>query len=598
MTEQTQADNSETTLTRKMWVCIVCLLFAHALLLGYSAKVHSPTELEGPLLAAGVSHWELGRFDLYRVNPPLVRMVAAIPVIIAGCETDWSRFIDGPKTRPEYNIGKQFIEINGERSFWLMTLARWACIPFSLLGAVFCFLWSRELFNRTSAGLIAMMLWCFDPMVIGHGSLITNDVAAASLGLAAGYFFWRWLKSPTWTHAAIVGIFLALAILAKTTWLILFFLWPLIALVWFATTKEKCSKNLKYFGTRGTQLLTSVVIAVWLINLFYGFDESFLRYGEYEFISDSMRKIEEVVPFADSLPIPFPKQFTRGLDTQLSDLEEYHQPSYLRGQWRDEGWWYYYLYGLWVKTPHGTQLLLLVATLGPFFYPRTFCRRDLAVLLLPALAVLLIVSSKTALNHHFRYVLPCIGFAFVFLGSSALLMRSSKAMGVIVCSLLTLSIASTMWNYPHSLAYFNEIAGGSTNGHRHMLHSALDWGQDLIFLQDWLERHPDVHLDGLAYRGGFEPEDVGVEFPEPPESMNSVWTHRVNSDVGPLPGWFALSAMQIWEPQKRYDYFGQFFEPVAHCGYSIYVYHITLEEANRVRHGLGLPELPEDWKRE
>ena len=32
-------------------------------------------------------------------------------------------------------------------------------------------------------------------------------------------------------------------------------------------------------------------------------------------------------------------------------------------------------------------------------------------------------------------------------------------------------------------------------------------------------------------------------------------------------------------------------EPVAMAGYSIYIYHITPEEANRVRRELGMPEL-------
>ena len=129
-------------------IFVIILLVIHALLLGYSATKHSPTALEGPLLAAGVSHWELGRYELYRVNPPLVRMVAAIPVMLVGCETNWARFIDGPRTRPEYTIGSQFIEINGERSLWLMTLARWACIPFSLIGGLYCFFWGRELYRR------------------------------------------------------------------------------------------------------------------------------------------------------------------------------------------------------------------------------------------------------------------------------------------------------------------------------------------------------------------------------------------------------------------------------------------------------------------
>ncbi|MGH7202577.1 MAG: hypothetical protein ACREJB_18365, partial [Planctomycetaceae bacterium] len=39
-----------------------------------------------------------------------------------------------------------------------------------------------------------------------------------------------------------------------------------------------------------------------------------------------------------------------------------------------------------------------------------------------------------------------------------------------------------------------------------------------------------------------------------------------------------------------YSYF-QEFEPVAMAGYSIYIYHITPEEADRVRRGIGLPGL-------
>lgn len=587
------------SLTRRTVLCAGLLLLTHGLLLGYSAARHSPTALEGPLLAAGISHWNLGRYDLYRVNPPLVRMVAAIPAVAVGCETDWSRFVDGPTTRPEYGIGSQFIEINGQRSFWLMTIARWACVPFSLIGALFCLLWARELFHYNTAGLIALTLWCFNPLVLGNGELITNDVAAGSLGLAAGYFFWHWLKSSTWTRSLVVGLCLALAILAKTTWLILFGLWPLIALAWFVTAKTEVPRNLKYYANRAGQLLASFVIAVWLVNFFYDFDESFLPYGKYDFVSDSMKKIEEVVPFAESVPVPFPKQFTRGLDTQLSDLEDFGQPSYLLGQWRDEGWWHYYVYGLRVKTPHGTQLLLLVTAFSLFFCRREYSLRDLAVLLLPAMVVLLVVSSRTAINHHFRYILPSVGFACIFLGSTSLWMRKSKVAGVTVCSLLTLSIGSSMWNYPHSLAYFNEVAGGSRNGHKHMLHSALDWGQDLIFLQDWLERHPDVQLDGLAYHGGFDPEDIGLDIPGPPEGVNS---ERLDQSalkteaVGPLPGSYALSAMSVYGWQERYDYFGQFFEPIAYAGYSIYIYHITLEDANRVRRELGLPELPEDYK--
>jgi len=53
-----------------------------------------------------------------------------------------------------------------------------------------------------------------------------------------------------------------------------------------------------------------------------------------------------------------------------------------------------------------------------------------------------------------------------------------------LCLLAT--IASTLRVYPHQLAYFNEIAGGPENGWKHLLHSNLDWGQDLLLAHDIL----------------------------------------------------------------------------------------------------------------
>jgi hypothetical protein len=58
--------------------------------------------------------------------PPLVRSLAAIPVLLAGCETDWSEFTETPYARPEFGIGSRFAKINGFRTFWLFTISRFA----------------------------------------------------------------------------------------------------------------------------------------------------------------------------------------------------------------------------------------------------------------------------------------------------------------------------------------------------------------------------------------------------------------------------------------------------------------------------------------
>src|SRR5690606_19303560 len=134
-------------------------------------------------------------------------------------------------------LGADFIKANGERSIWLFTIARWACIPFSLVGGAFCFVWARELYG-TLAGLAALTLWCFSPNILAHSELITPDAAATACGIAAAYFFWRWLKVPTWTRAACAGLLLGLAELSKMSWLFLFALWPLLWAFWRLTSRE------------------------------------------------------------------------------------------------------------------------------------------------------------------------------------------------------------------------------------------------------------------------------------------------------------------------------------------------------------------------
>ena len=80
------------------WLAL--LFVAQTVLLGYSAWIHSPTWDEVGHLAAGISHWKFGRFDLFSVNPPLVRTIAAAPVVLfCDPKMDWDR--SDPKLRSD-----------------------------------------------------------------------------------------------------------------------------------------------------------------------------------------------------------------------------------------------------------------------------------------------------------------------------------------------------------------------------------------------------------------------------------------------------------------------------------------------------------------
>jgi hypothetical protein len=182
-------------------------------------------------LAAGLSHWSLGRFEAYAVNPPLVRLVATLPVLAARPSLDWKGSGAGAGWRTEWALNNDFVAANGPRTFWLLTLARWACIPFALLGGWICFRWASDLYGA-GAGLLALALWCFCPNILAHGQILEADLGAAAVGVAACYLFWRWLRSPRPSAAVAAGIALGLAELSKTTWIILFVLWPLIWAFW------------------------------------------------------------------------------------------------------------------------------------------------------------------------------------------------------------------------------------------------------------------------------------------------------------------------------------------------------------------------------
>jgi hypothetical protein len=58
--------------------------------------------------------------------------------------------------------------------------------------------------------------------------------------------------------------------------------------------------------------------------------------------------------------------------------------------------------------------------------------------------------------------------------------------------LVALCAASAYSTFPHWLGYFNELAGGVRAGWWHLEDSNVDWGQDLMFLNEWIDTHPSV----------------------------------------------------------------------------------------------------------
>ncbi len=589
--------DSEEGGTRTYSVCAILLLATHAGLLAWGSLVHSPTVDEVGHLSAGVSHWQLARFDLYRVNPPLVRMVAALPVLAMRPITNWQGYSEDTAQRPEFLIGQNFVVNNGYRSFFIFSVARWACIPFSIIGGLTCMFWARDLYGAKS-GLLALTLWCFSPNILAHAQLITPDIGATSLGLVAAYTFWRWVRKPTWLAALVAGVALGLAEFTKLTWVILYALWPalwLVSLIWASDIGSRARAL-----SQAAQLAIILILGTYVVNAGYGFEGSLTPLREYSFRSRALtdghgeqsttaridNRFRDTV-FAH-LPVPFPRNFVLGIDVQKSQFENLWRPSYLRGLFRERGWWYYYIYALCVKVPLGTLLLCLVAlavrTVG---VKRPLTSFDEAVLLIPALTIMILVSSQTGFNRHLRYVLPIFPFMFIWFSAVASnQVVKPQLLRAIAVSCIAWSTIASLAVSPHWLSYFNEVAGGPENGHAHLLNSNIDWGQDLLYLKKWLELNADSQPLFLAYYGEVDPHVAGIHYHLPPVARPDA---KAGDEVKLKAGWYAISVNlmrgypfdihdgqgnRVVSPPHAYSYFlGK--RAFSRAGYSIYIFHVA-----------------------
>jgi hypothetical protein len=189
--------------------------------------------------------------------------------------------------------------------------------------------------------------------------------------------------------------------------------------------------------------------------------------------------------------------------------------SYLRGNYRDRGWWYYYFYALAVKTPLGTSVLGIVALLGCAVSSR--CRaplRDEVALAVPMLVVLVLVCSHTGFNNNVRYALPAVPFGIVWVSRVGGLLQS-RLWRKLIPAFLLCSVIEVACVYPHSLSFFNSLVGGPSHRPEHLIDSNVDWGQDLLNLRSWLDRHTEVRNIRIAYYGYVDPRVAGIEYSVP-----------------------------------------------------------------------------------
>lgn len=576
--------------TKKQQLSIAVLLIAQAICLLIVAWNTGPGWDEWGHLPSGLFTVQYGDYSPYCVNPPLTRLICAVPVWLAGGGIDYEPLPNLAGFRAEGLLGLTYIEQQHDRVFAWMSVARTAAVAISLLGTYLIWFIGCRLFSDRT-GWVAAWLWAFSPTILTFGASITPDVTAAVFGLLAAWRLYLWLEVGTLRFAVWLGITTALAMLSKASWLILPPLLVIATIVYgLAYAKRWRWKS---------RLKQGVMVAgvCWLgIHAMYEFEGALVPLRQFEFVSHSLGAVQNDLPggtplsgnrFRDSwlgyVPAPLPAAYMRGIDIQKHDFEA-KMTSYFFGQWRDHGWWYYYIVGMWLKEP---VALWLMATGGLTIWgsnrfrlgnrTRTISR---LIVFAPGTVLLVFVSSQTGFNHHLRYVLPFLPCFYLLVAAGV---SHCKGWGrVVVFGLIAWYAISSLSILPRSYAYFTEVIGGPSEGWKYLGDSNLDWGQDILTAKKWIEANPDklpVYLVYSLPMIDFHKLGIDAEDGKPAVTLN-----------GPTqPGWWIVFARPLLDPENRWF---REHEPTERLSITTSVFEISIEDAHNSISGNSLEATP------
>ena len=561
-------------------LCAFAVVFIALTVGSYTQK--SATVDEPQHLTAGYTALRLHDHRVDPEHPPFLRLWAAVPLLAM---SDVKVETNSPawQTGDDWEYSHHFLyQLNDADR--LLHRARFMSVVLGVILGVLVFCWAQELFGFWTASAV-LALYCVEPNILAHSSLVTTDLGVACFIFGAIYFLWRMARVLTVRNVAGLVGFFALAQVSKFSALllgpivlVLLVLRVLSGRAWrcqLGGERELHSPRSKTLAALALVLLLALTsyAAVWAAYSFrYGpmpASNDLARLRDNPQFLEHARPVAAVANWLDEHRL-LPDTYAQGLI--LSQVKVQRRSGYLAGEFSRTGWWYYFPVAFLVKTPL-TVLFLLFCGLALLVKERARWQGVTAFLVLPP-AIFLGAALTAHLNIGLRHVLPIYPFAFLIAGVTLDEMRA-KWRALLLLAPVALAVIELATVYPHCLAFFNRLVGGPANGHLVLLDSNLDWGQDLKPLKQWMDAH-HVEQINLSYFGTADPAYYGIHC-----------THLLGAPsfdapliTAPrLPGYVAVSAQNLhgvrWEQPMRAVYAPLLKrEPTAVIGYSIHVYWV------------------------
>ncbi|MBI5426615.1 MAG: glycosyltransferase family 39 protein [Opitutae bacterium] len=550
-------------------------LAAFAVMAGDAARRIGITFDEPAHVAAGRAYWLTGDYRLQPENGLLPQRLEGLPAQLAGMPFPAP---SGPtlERADVWGIAREYLFDAGVDANRIVFPARLVTVGLGVLLLALMWRWSASLWGERG-GLVTLVLGAFCPHLLAHGSLATSDLAAALGFTAALLAWWRLLHRVTPARLAAAALATTFLSLSKYSAVLLAPIVVALAALRLAQRADLPaaigSRGWHFRGATRAAALGGAIVVVALVTWLgiwagYGFRYSAAPDGSEahfampwsEVLIEQARRSGSVMADGatarDEVQLRagivqhavhwgrdhrvLPEAYLYGL--AFVDRFSRHRLAYFSGEFRERGWVEFFPAAFLLKTTLPALVLVVLAWLAWVRHGR---RRRVAYRLAP-LAVLAVVYWVAAIFSHLnighRHLLPLYPLLYVFCGAVAGL--AVQRWGAVALVLLAWQIADSVAVRPHYLTFFNALAGGPSGGHRFLVDSSLDWGQNLPDLRRWLAANAGDARVYLSYFGSDEPARLGIHATR---IGDGYFDHAPSRPVLPAlePGLYCISATML-----------------------------------------------------
>lgn len=450
-------------------------------------QTQSLTYDEPAHIIAGIDSWRHGRFEHWNDHPPLGRLWLTLPLARADSEFAWQQLPTGYRVMA-MQPGPEEIALRTRPMNMLLGIALGVALWFA----------ARRLFSEGAAN-VTLALFVFTPSLIAHFSVATTDGIGTLFIFLTAFQLVRWRHRPNWLNTVLLGLVVGGLLLAK------FYAPPLVLLalaLMLALKPEGISRRPSQWNWKPT--LAALALALVTLWAGYFFHVSHLTIGDGKVIATFPNRGEKTwaTKANPHLSVVVPAgEFFEGL-REVAMSNKHGRPAWFLGKiYPTGGIKLYYPAAIVLKWPTVLLALFLASLLMGV---RQTCRNPSDLLAMSAFGLVFLffaIQSKYDIGE--RHILPLYPFALLIAGAIWEHLKARRPAMILLLVLLGLNAADALRCAPDYLTYFNVLVK-PTNSWHYLTDSNLDWGQGLIVLREYEQKHPNENLR-LAYFGSVNP---------------------------------------------------------------------------------------------